>query len=263
MEAEFGDIGWWLDTASHDGGPDCRAGVEESPAAPRHCSPAGAPGCGSCTASEEGMTGARELRTPRRRGRRDAHPRRRGRRRAAGAAAARLPAEPRDVAPGRPGAGRAAHGRRSPTCVGTATRPDRRRRADHASYSKRAMAADQVGAHARGSASRRFALVGHDRGARVAHRLCLDHPEAVTRVALLDIVPTRHVFTHVDRALAQAYYHWFFLAQPADLPERLIGADPELLGAPQARAVVGRRTASTPSRPRRSRSTSAASATPT
>lgn len=96
---------------------------------------------------------------------------------------------------------------------------------DHVSYAKRAMAADQVGLmHQLGFET--FALVGHDRGARVAHRLCLDHPEAVSRVALLDIVPTRHVFTHVDRALAQTYYHWFFLAQEADLPERLIGADP-------------------------------------
>jgi haloacetate dehalogenase len=98
--------------------------------------------------------------------------------------------------------------------------------ADHASYSKRAMAEDQVGLmRALGFAT--FAVVGHDRGARVAHRLCLDRPDAVTRVALLDIVPTRHVFTHVDRALAQAYYHWFFLAQDPDLPEHLIGADPE------------------------------------
>jgi haloacetate dehalogenase len=72
-----------------------------------------------------------------------------------------------------------------------------------------------------------FSVVGHDRGARVAHRLCLDHPGAVSRVALLDIVPTRHVFTHVDRALAEAYYHWFFLSQEADLPEHLIGADPD------------------------------------
>jgi haloacetate dehalogenase len=95
---------------------------------------------------------------------------------------------------------------------------------DHASYSKRAMAADQVGLM-RQLGFDDFALVGHDRGARVAHRLCLDHPDAVSRVALLDIVPTRHVFTHVDRALATAYYHWFFLAQEPDLPEHLIGAD--------------------------------------
>jgi haloacetate dehalogenase len=98
--------------------------------------------------------------------------------------------------------------------------------ADHASYSKRAMAADQIGLmHELGFDT--FSVVGHDRGARVAHRLCLDHPGTVSRVALLDIVPTRHVFTHVDRALAQAYYHWFFLSQEADLPEHLIGADPD------------------------------------
>jgi haloacetate dehalogenase len=97
---------------------------------------------------------------------------------------------------------------------------------DHGSYSKRAMAADQVGLM-RGLGFDTFAVVGHDRGARVAHRLCLDRPEVVTRVAALDIVPTRHVFSHVDRALAQAYYHWFFLSQDADLPEHLIGADPE------------------------------------
>ena len=96
---------------------------------------------------------------------------------------------------------------------------------DHATYSKRAMAADQVGLMRR-LGFETFALVGHDRGARVAHRLCLDQPEVVSRVALLDIVPTRHVFSHVDRALSQAYYHWFFLSQPADLPEHLIGSDP-------------------------------------
>ena len=96
---------------------------------------------------------------------------------------------------------------------------------DHASYSKRAMADDQVGLM-RELGFDRFAVVGHDRGARVAHRLCLDHPGEVSRAAFLDIVPTRHVFTHVDRALAQAYEHWFFLSQEADLPERLIGNDP-------------------------------------
>jgi len=97
---------------------------------------------------------------------------------------------------------------------------------DHASYSKRAMADDQVGLM-RALGFDTFAVVGHDRGGRVAHRMCLDHPETVTRVAFLDIVPTRHVFTHVDRALAHGYYHWFFLAQEADLPERLIGGDPD------------------------------------
>ena len=97
---------------------------------------------------------------------------------------------------------------------------------DHSSYSKRAMAADQVGlmtvlGHGR------FAVVGHDRGARVAHRLCLDHPTRVERAAVLDIVPTRHVFATVDRALATVYNHWFFLAEEPDLPEVLIGGAPE------------------------------------
>ncbi len=92
-------------------------------------------------------------------------------------------------------------------------------------YSKRAMAADQVELmRAQGFAH--FRLVGHDRGARVAHRLCLDHPDAVERVALLDISPTRIMYERADTAFATAYYHWFFLIQPFDLPERLIGADP-------------------------------------
>jgi haloacetate dehalogenase len=96
----------------------------------------------------------------------------------------------------------------------------------HAGYSKRAMAGDQVGLM-RSLGFDRFAAVGHDRGARVVHRMCLDHPEIVRRAAVLDIVPTRHLFATVDRVFAQGYYHWFFLAQEADLPERLIGADPE------------------------------------
>jgi haloacetate dehalogenase len=93
-------------------------------------------------------------------------------------------------------------------------------------YSKRVMAADQV-AVMRKLGFERFAVVGHDRGARVGHRLTLDHPDAVTRLAVLDIVPTRHVFRHADEIMARVYFHWFFLSQPFDLPERLIGADPE------------------------------------
>ena len=96
---------------------------------------------------------------------------------------------------------------------------------DHAGYAFRAMAADQVAVMAALGADR-FAVVGHDRGARVTHRMALDHPDRVTRLALLDILPTAHVYATVDRALATAYYHWFFLIQPADLPERLIGGDP-------------------------------------
>lgn len=92
---------------------------------------------------------------------------------------------------------------------------------EHETYGKRAMAADQVGLM-RALGHERFAVVGHDRGARVAHRLCLDHPEAVTRAAVLDIAPTRHVLHHVDLTLARAYEHWFFLSQQGDLPERMI-----------------------------------------
>ncbi|MHA6796301.1 alpha/beta fold hydrolase [Pseudonocardia bannensis] len=95
----------------------------------------------------------------------------------------------------------------------------------HAGYSFRAMAADQVAVMA-ALGFDRFAVVGHDRGARVTHRMALDHPGAVERLALLDILPTRHVYGHVDRRLATAYYHWFFFIQPADLPERLIAGDP-------------------------------------
>jgi haloacetate dehalogenase len=92
-------------------------------------------------------------------------------------------------------------------------------------YAKRSMARDQVGLM-RQLGFGQFGLVGHDRGARVAHRLVLDHPGAVTRLAVLDIVPTRHVLGHVTRAMATAYYHWFFLATSNGIPERLIAADP-------------------------------------
>ncbi|MBE7189214.1 alpha/beta hydrolase [Jatrophihabitans endophyticus] len=98
--------------------------------------------------------------------------------------------------------------------------------ADGATYAKRAMAADQVGVM-RELGHDTFAVVGHDRGARVAHRLALDHAEAVTRLAVLDIVPTRHVFGHADRAMATAYFHWFFLATGDGIPEHLIAGDPE------------------------------------
>jgi len=107
---------------------------------------------------------------------------------------------------------------------GDSSKPEGRE--EHAGYSKRAMAADQVEVmRTLGFGS--FAVLGHDRGGRVAHRMALDHPQSVTRLAVLDIVPTRHVFETVDKELAMAYYHWFFLSQPYDLPERLIGADPD------------------------------------
>ncbi|UXX83309.1 alpha/beta fold hydrolase [Roseovarius pelagicus] len=93
-------------------------------------------------------------------------------------------------------------------------------------YSFRHMAADQRALMAHlGHDS--FAVAAHDRGARVAHRLCLDTPEAVTRIALMDIVPTHHLLADLHRDVAAAYYHWFFLAQPAPFPETMIGHDPD------------------------------------
>ena len=72
-----------------------------------------------------------------------------------------------------------------------------------------------------------FMLAGHDRGARVAHRLALDTPEAVQRLCLMDIVPTHTLLTELDHGVARSYYHWFFLAQPAPMPEDMIAADPD------------------------------------
>jgi len=97
--------------------------------------------------------------------------------------------------------------------------------ATHATYSKRTMAADNV-ALMRLLGFERFAVCGHDRGGRVAHRMALDHPQAVERLMLLDISPTLTMYRRTDMEFARAYYHWFFLIQPEPLPERLIGADP-------------------------------------
>lgn len=96
----------------------------------------------------------------------------------------------------------------------------------HRRYAKRTMAADVVRLMDE-LGHDRFAVVGHDRGARVGHRLALDHPERVERLAVLDIAPTLHMVEHADAAFATGYYHWFLLAQPDALPERLVGADPE------------------------------------
>jgi len=96
---------------------------------------------------------------------------------------------------------------------------------DHSAYAKRAMAAD-IKAVMAALGFQRFAAAGHDRGGRVVHRLCLDHPKHIERAAVLDIIPTLSAFERTDRHFALAYYHWFFLAQPADLPERLIGHEP-------------------------------------
>ncbi|KAA1397793.1 alpha/beta fold hydrolase [Aeromicrobium ginsengisoli] len=97
---------------------------------------------------------------------------------------------------------------------------------DLANYSFRSMAQDQVDVmHALGFD--RFHVIGHDRGARTAHRMALDHPSAVRSLALLDIVPTYDMFDRVDAMTARAYWHWYFLQQPAPFPEEIIAADPD------------------------------------
>jgi haloacetate dehalogenase len=98
---------------------------------------------------------------------------------------------------------------------------------DHERYAKRTMAGDVRGLMA-GLGHGRFAVVGHDRGALVGHRLALDHPEAVTRLAALDVLPQLDMWEAMNRDFGLAGYHLFFLAQPAGFPERLVGADPEL-----------------------------------
>jgi haloacetate dehalogenase len=97
---------------------------------------------------------------------------------------------------------------------------------DQINYSKRALAQDQVETMA-ALGHERFMVAGHDRGARVAHRLARDHAERVERLALLDIVPTLYRFETIDQKAATSSWHWFFLIQPAGFPERLIGAEPE------------------------------------
>ena len=98
--------------------------------------------------------------------------------------------------------------------------------ADHAPYSKRAMAADQVEVMS-ALGFETFSVVGHDRGGRVAHRMVRDYPERINKIAVLDIAPTATMYGETDMAFASAYYHWFFLIQPNGLPEHLIGGDPE------------------------------------
>jgi haloacetate dehalogenase len=97
---------------------------------------------------------------------------------------------------------------------------------DHEPYSKRAMARDGVGLM-RALGHERFDVAGHDRGARCAYRLALDHPERVERLAVLDVIPTGETWRRADRRFMLGWWHWAFLAQPAPLPERLIGADPD------------------------------------
>jgi haloacetate dehalogenase len=96
----------------------------------------------------------------------------------------------------------------------------------HAAYSKRSMAGDQL-AVMRSLGFDRFAVAAHDRGARVALRLALDHPDAVSRLAVLDIVPTKTIYETIDQARATTTWRYFFLIQSRGLPERLIGSDPD------------------------------------
>ena len=97
---------------------------------------------------------------------------------------------------------------------------------DHAPYSKRVMARDQI-AVMQSLGHERFFVAGHDRGARVGYRMALDHPERVLRLAVLDIIPTHDAFQRADAAFGLGYWHWFFLAQPEDLPEMLLAANPD------------------------------------
>jgi len=96
--------------------------------------------------------------------------------------------------------------------------------AQHVNYSKRSMAMDQVELMKHFGFDR-FAVVGHDRGGRVAHRLALDHPQAVTRMAVLDIVPTQYLYAHVTREFVEAYFHWFLYIRPEPYPEDILNRD--------------------------------------
>ena len=119
---------------------------------------------------------------------------------------------------------------------GDSARPDAD--ADHVNYSKRTMASDALGLM-QSLGFEQFSVLAHDRGARVAHRLALDHPHAVQRMVLLDIAPTLAMYAQTNEAFARAYWHWFFLIRPAPLPETLIEANPE----GYLRSVMGSRSA--------------------
>jgi len=113
---------------------------------------------------------------------------------------------------------------------------------NHFGYSKRATAQDQVAVMDH-LGFKQFAVVGHDRGGRVGHRMALDHAEWVTKLAVLDIVPTHKLYHNVNKEFATAYYHWFFLIQPSPFPETLIGNNAEfylnsLLGRLKPEAIT-------------------------
>jgi haloacetate dehalogenase len=96
----------------------------------------------------------------------------------------------------------------------------------HENYGKRAMAGDGV-AVMRNLGFERFDVIGHDRGGRVAYRMALDHPQAVRRLTVMDVIPTGEVWARADARFAIGYWHWAFLALPSPVPERLIAHDPE------------------------------------
>jgi haloacetate dehalogenase len=96
----------------------------------------------------------------------------------------------------------------------------------HEGYSKRAMARDQIEVM-RSLGFDRFAVAGHDRGARVGQRMAMDYPDAVTKLALIDVVPTDTLYTHLTKEFATVYYHWFLLVQPSPLPETILGNSAE------------------------------------
>lgn len=98
--------------------------------------------------------------------------------------------------------------------------------ANHSNYSKREMAKDQVDLMHR-LGHQQFTVIGHDRGGRVAHRMALDHSDAVERIVVIDIAPTATMYARTDMEFARRYFWWFFLIQPAPLPETMIGHDPE------------------------------------
>jgi haloacetate dehalogenase len=108
--------------------------------------------------------------------------------------------------------------------------------ADHEPHSKRALARDLVEAMTL-LGHRSFAVAGHDRGGRVAYRMALDHPESIVAAAVLDVVPTGEVWARADAMFALVYWHWAFLAQPAPMPEHLIGADPDAFFDGHVRAL--------------------------
>lgn len=97
---------------------------------------------------------------------------------------------------------------------------------DHSTYSKRAMGADQFELMQM-LGHDKFAIAGHDRGARVAHRMARDYADHISAVSFLDIVPTEYMYEHAEREFATGYYHWFFLIQAAPHPEKMIGHDPD------------------------------------